>query len=678
MKKVVLQCLSLTNWKGQKELTIDFHGRQTTISADNGIGKSRIKDAFTWLLFGKDSLDRKDFEIFTIENGKALEKVDAEVEGVLTVDGVTVTLKRVLHQIWQRPRGTSQEVYKGNETLLWINDVPKKVGEYNNYIDSTLEDSVFKLLTNPAYFLFSKEMSWQVQRDILFDIAGTISDVEVLDKIATLMNKDQIIALTNALNSGKSVVDFKKEMAGKKRKLREALETIQPRVDQTYKLMPEDDNWEKIQSDIHEIDSELISIDKQISDKAHANSEKFKADEAKREQIRQLKISQRQVIEKAEESAVLEAKNANKNRTLFESSLDDIREDIQKFEKQKANSEKLISVTNESIGTLENAAANLRAEWTRENEMDFNPSAVFLACPVYGHRCNDSHAIAQFAIKSESAKEVFNNAKLKRLEDINAKGAGIVAEIQGLKTVVLSSLSELETINKSLENLKSKEKSLSADLNSTPKQGPKTIIPAEQKEWQELEKSIQAIEKKIENIENVESGNLTGLQKIKIELLEKRDTLRNKLSNRDLIIRYKKEIEALNAESSDLAQWIADIENIELVATEFTRMKITESENRINQLFKIVQFRLFGQTIDGNEFETCTPMNKLGVPIASTNTADQVNAGLDIINTLSKFYNISAPIFIDNAESVNSFMPIDSQVIFLRVSKDKSIVVSPK
>lgn len=673
MKKVELLSLTLINFKGQKELQIAFQGKQTTISADNGVGKSRIKDAFTWLLFGKDSHDRKDFEIFTIENGKSLEKVDAVVEGTIMVDGIPVTLKRVLHQIWQRPRGTSQEVYKGNETQLWINEVPKKVNEYNDYINSTLEDSIFKLLTNPAYFLFSKEMTWQVQRDILFDIAGTISDSDVLDKIATLKNKDQVLQLTNALNSGKSLIEFKKEIAGKKRKLREALETIQPRVDQTNKLMPEDDNWEKIQSEINEIESELISIDKQISNRSLLHSEKFKAEEAKRDQIRQLKISQRQVVEKAEEMASLEVKSANKNRTLFESSLDDIREDIVKLEKQKANAEKLISVTNESIDTLEKTAAGLRIEWTRENEMEFQAAAAYLVCPAYGHRCSDSHAMAQFAQKSESAKEVFNSAKLKRLDDINAKGAGIVAEIQGLKKVVQFSISELESISKSMESLKIKEKALSDDLSNTPKLGPKTIIASELREWQDLEKSIQALEKSINEVEPID---LSDYQNLKVELTSKRDELKKRLSNRDLILRYKKEIENLNKESARLVQQISDVENIEVTAAELTRLKITESENRINRLFGMVQFKLFGQTLDGNEFETCTPMNKLGVPIASTNTADQINAGLDIINTLSRFYNISAPIFIDNAESVNTFLPLNSQAIFLRVSNDKKLIIS--
>ena len=75
-----------------------------------------------------------------------------------------------------------------------------------------------------------------------------------------------------------------------------------------------------------------------------------------------------------------------------------------------------------------------------------------------------------------------------------------------------------------------------------------------------------------------------------------------------------------------------------------------------NRLFEIVKFKLYDRTIEGNEFETCIPTNKQGVLISATNTAEKVNAGVDVINVLSRFYNVSAPIFCDGAESVNNYM----------------------
>ena len=74
--------------------------------------------------------------------------------------------------------------------------------------------------------------------------------------------------------------------------------------------------------------------------------------------------------------------------------------------------------------------------------------------------------------------------------------------------------------------------------------------------------------------------------------------------------------------------------------------------------------------------ETCIPLIG-GVAYGSANTAAQVNAGLDIINALSRFYGVSAPIFIDNRESVNEIIPTQSQIINLVVTNDKQLSISP-
>ena len=65
MKSIVIRQLTLLNFKGIRNLTVDFDLNETNIFGYNGTGKTTIFDAFTWLLFGKDSKDRKDFNIKT-------------------------------------------------------------------------------------------------------------------------------------------------------------------------------------------------------------------------------------------------------------------------------------------------------------------------------------------------------------------------------------------------------------------------------------------------------------------------------------------------------------------------------------------------------------------------------------------------------------------------------------
>ena len=107
---------------------------------------------------------------------------------------------------------------------------------------------------------------------------------------------------------------------------------------------------------------------------------------------------------------------------------------------------------------------------------------------------------------------------------------------------------------------------------------------------------------------------------------------------------------------------------------EFTKAKINECEKRINRMFAHVTFKLYDYTLENNPVETCVPLVN-GVPFFVANTAAKVNAGLDIINALCKFYNVCAPIFIDGRESVNTLVPTASQIINLVVSHDKEIIV---
>ena len=83
----------------------------------------------------------------------------------------------------------------------------------------------------------------------------------------------------------------------------------------------------------------------------------------------------------------------------------------------------------------------------------------------------------------------------------------------------------------------------------------------------------------------------------------------------------------------------------------FTKIKAELLEESINANFKIVNFKLFNELVNGGVEETCTATVD-GVPFATVNNANRINAGLDIINALQTIYGVSAPIFIDNAEAV--------------------------
>lgn len=110
-------------------------------------------------------------------------------------------------------------------------------------------------------------------------------------------------------------------------------------------------------------------------------------------------------------------------------------------------------------------------------------------------------------------------------------------------------------------------------------------------------------------------------------------------------------------------------------AEEYSRLKAGVLEDSINSHFKLIEFKLFNEQINGGIEETCIATVN-GVPYTSINNAARINAGLDIINTLQEIYRVKAPIFIDNAESVVEVLGMNSQLIKLYVSEnDKTLRV---
>ena len=98
IKKVKLLSMHIQNFKGCKDRTIEF-GEKTRISGANATGKTTIFDAFTWLLFGKDSLGSSDFDIRPLDaNGKMIDNIEISVESKISVDGNEYELKKVQKQ----------------------------------------------------------------------------------------------------------------------------------------------------------------------------------------------------------------------------------------------------------------------------------------------------------------------------------------------------------------------------------------------------------------------------------------------------------------------------------------------------------------------------------------------------------------------------------------------------
>lgn len=168
----------IQNFKGCKDRTIEF-GDKTRISGANATGKTTIFDAFTWLLFERDSLGSSNFDIRPLdENGKMIDNIEISVESKISVDGNEYELKKVQKQKWVKKRGTGTTELQGNINEFGINGYPKSQKDFKDFIAGIIDEDIFTLITNPAAF---NALPWKKQREILMKFVGTFSDAEIAE-----------------------------------------------------------------------------------------------------------------------------------------------------------------------------------------------------------------------------------------------------------------------------------------------------------------------------------------------------------------------------------------------------------------------------------------------------------------------------------------------------------------
>jgi hypothetical protein len=109
----------------------------------------------------------------------------------------------------------------------------------------------------------------------------------------------------------------------------------------------------------------------------------------------------------------------------------------------------------------------------------------------------------------------------------------------------------------------------------------------------------------------------------------------------------------------------------------FIKSKVAMLDERINGKFKTVRFNLFQEQINGGLKECCDALipTREGNLVAwngAANFAAKVNAGLEIIATLSEHWGIDVPVWFDGKESISQLLRIPQQVITLSVREGEN------
>ena len=639
------------NFKGLRDYEISFED-VTTVCGANGTGKSTLFNGFLWLLFGKDAQDRKDYEVRTHKaDGTLLHEVECSVIGVLDIDGEELTIKRESVEEWVKPRGQVERVLKGTHNECWWNEAPVNVREYEKRVAAILDPSLFKMITNPLFFA---SMQWKLQRAELFRLAGTITDAEL-----AAQNHDFQLLLDKLTN--KSLADFKAEIKAKKDRLKEELNDIAPKIAQTQKLMPQSEDFAALEAEIADTEKQIADIDQILSDNAARIRVEYKEQQAKLRVVNDLESKRDNLVRDAQQAAKNAAFEANASRRELASNIESKKRELSAMKRTLNTLTSTRDRYTTDIAALEADITKKRQEWHDENAKQYNGDDVCFHC---GQPLPPEMRERNLAD--------FNKNKNDNKAKIQAQGKEMAQRLEALKKALQDTDKEIAEQEEIANALNAEICKLQMDYANMANVEPQEVVPHEVAGYAELTKQIEEAKAALATDEAAPDDSEHKARKK--ELTTNRDALKKRLSTRDEISRLEKEIADLEEQGKQLSQQIADIEKEEYVAQEFTRRKIDECESRINGLFHNVTFRLFDKTYEGNTYETCIPLVD-GVPFGAANTAGQVNAGLDIINTLCRFYGICAPIFIDNRESVNNLIHTESQIINLVVTTDNKLTI---
>lgn len=640
----------ITNFKGVKQLTIDFKNI-TNIYAANGGFKTTVADAWFWVLYGKDSHDRKDFNIKnTVDT--SLNRGDHVVEIHLTTGQNTDVFKRVFREKWTKPKGQKDQVYSGNENLFYCNDVPMQAKEYAAKIDEIIAEGALKLLTNPNHFNFLK---WTERRNILFELAGNVSDEEIAQA------RPEFISLLAAI-SNKTLKGYKGEISAKKKKLKDDLIAIPHRIDELNRSLPEIMEYEAIEVDISLKNQDIANLDGSMTDTTKAYNSKFEAMQIKQMTIHNLKTRLNAIGHRVQTEFNAAANEIKSRRIELTNKVQDVERDI----KSKTL---LVDSSESKVKDLEIKTEQLRDDWSNKNSEHIKFKEGEFECPA----CRREFETEDIDSKKLQLESNFNSTKERELNGIVANANNHAREVTSTKDLVAILKSSLEKLKTELEEARA-ELSVFEEKNVVPMGGSSIEFNlAKDLEYIQLKGELSMLENQPVDKPEIDLSELKEQRRlIALEV----DELKAKLSTKIQRENALKRISELENEESNLSQQIADLENIEFTIEEFTRARIETTEARINGMFKHVTFKMFNIQVNGEEDETCETMYK-GVPFSDLNTAGKIWAGIDIINTLSRHYGLSAPIFLDNRESVTMIPEIKAQIINLIVSpEDKTLRVA--
>lgn len=629
--QIRLSWISVQNFK-KLTYRLDAGGDSVLLAGRNGTGKTTLADAFFWLLTDSDSDQQTKFNLLELdENGNPIDQQDAEVEAELFVGSKTIKLKKIFKQKWTKKRGSPQAELTGHTTDHYFDSVPVSKTKFNKKLAEIIDPDIIRSICDVHFFC--GRLKPERRREILMEIAGHVTDTQICDQFGA----SELIELLG----DRTPDDLRKILAAEMREIKKDLDRLPERIDELRKMMPDLSGHliEEVYSGIKEIDA---AIDEQKNEILAIKSGVSVGEKQK-------KLTEMQ-IESTKITAAVQDDFSDRQHELM-GKIDSIKRDRERLQGELRECNGLVSYNERMVEDYTIEKARLIEKWQDISGQEFSPAETCFAC---------GQILGDEALSNQQAE--FNLKKSNDLQPIDERGRWLSSEIQRLNEEIIAKKLDAKRIDKDLAgkfdviaDLENKAKALDSGKALAIQSRTAAINVSISKLQDEIRQqqadiapAIESAEKRLSGLEK-EKG---GLEEIKLEFVQAEKCARR--------------IEERQQQLKDTGKAYEEIERKINLLDEFSTWKSSYIEQNVNGKFELCRWKLFEQQVNGGVREICEA-TKDGVPYSSDlNTGSRINVGLDCIRTLQRHYDVSMPVWVDNAESVTDWLiDLDQQTIKL-------------
>lgn len=644
--------IRIRNFRGLVSFDANLEGRSVRISGANGLGKSSVADAITWVLFGKDSRRRTAFPIDPVDDaGRIIHNLDVSVELEMLIDGQPTTLRRRRQEKWVQKRGMTREQLDGHQTTCYIDGRPLPSSDFSSHVDTIVKEELFRALTTPDYF---PSLPMDQQYRLLVKIVGTRTLAEIAAK------DEEALKVVDELGQ-RSLDQYRQGLAYDLQRTRKEQELIPVRLSEVQgfieQVKAKGADGKTAQRHAKGIEEKLRQVTQEIDSMAgvvRAENARYNDQRAYIQQLRQQRAAIEDRIEKQNREA----------RTLHQSLVCKAKEELEATEERHTAAKTMLGLHERRLKDLEQQLEDFRRRWEEVERLSFSWNAEEAVCPTCGQPLPQDQADQ----KRVEAEMRFNERKMQQQDALDEEGKKLAASKQRLQDLSAAAREEMATAERLMPEARERLSKAEAE-------------PIEQADyhdaadWQRLSGEIDQRMKELEQTTQAqEPPHLAALRTEEEGYRKELRLLEQTIDRSKQIDEYIRREKELQKQRTTLSGDVARMQTRLEAAERLQLMEANDLQQRVNDLFPSVRFRLSRELLNGREVGHCE-LSVDGVPYSGLSTSERINAGLELINTLARHYNIVAPIVIDNAEAVNKVAPTLGQQILLEVSPAKKLSV---